>query len=31
VIGEVVRLMDNVSGSTDERELRDLAVSLLDA
>jgi uroporphyrin-III C-methyltransferase len=31
VIGDVVRLIDSVSGNSDERELRDLAVSLLDA
>jgi hypothetical protein len=31
VIGEVVRLMETVNGSSDGRELRDLAASLLDA
>ncbi|MGN6404665.1 uroporphyrinogen-III C-methyltransferase [Sinomonas sp.] len=31
VIGEVVRLMGTVNGSSDDRELRDLAASLLDA
>lgn len=31
VIGDVVRLIDSVNGNSDERELRDLAASLLDA